>query len=70
MNLATAQWQINSYASNKYIVYVATIFFTNWDDIQGWGRGDFSTSLNMQMNCSVLNMNPIEDLVRIHCIAF
>ena len=31
------------YASNKNVVIIATIFFTNMNAIQGWGEGDFRT---------------------------
>ncbi len=66
--------EINIYANCVYFVIVATEFFTNWNAIEGLGRGYFrtvshkvpSTSLNVQIN----NMNPIKDLVRIHCIVF
>ncbi len=29
------------YANCVYFVIVATEFFTNWNAIEGWGRGDF-----------------------------
>ena len=50
------------YANCVYFVTVATEFFTNWNAIEGWGRGDFRTVSHKEMtritiHCSYPYMN-------------
>ena len=37
------------YANCVYFVIVATAFFTNWNAIEGWGRGDFRNISHKEM---------------------
>ncbi len=57
------------YANCIYFVIVATEFFTNWNAIEGWGRGDFRTVSHKEIT-RIVKQYGLVCVTRVHCIVF